>query len=66
MADPGLFQTDFSEVQPGNYTAKTLYRKLKTNIPRNEIFHSLIPNSNIHVSEGDLYIPRMGLPIFLF
>ncbi len=27
--------------------------------------HSLVPNSNIHVSVSDLYIPRIGLPIWL-
>jgi hypothetical protein len=27
--------------------------------------HGLVPNSYIHVSVSDLYIPRIGLPIWL-
>jgi hypothetical protein len=37
------------------WTAKTQYRKFETNIP----------NSYIHVSVRDLYIPLIGLPILL-
>jgi hypothetical protein len=37
-------------------TAKTLDRKFETNIPKN----SFIPNSFIHVSVSDLYIPTIG------
>jgi len=41
-----------------------LYRKSHLCIPRNETAR-LIPNSCIHVSVSDLYIPRIGLPIWL-
>jgi hypothetical protein len=34
-------------------------------LPRNGNETGLVPNSYIHVSEGDLYIPRIGLPILL-
>ncbi len=38
-----------------NYTAKTEYRKLETNIPRKET-GGFSPNFHIHVSVSDLYI----------
>jgi hypothetical protein len=44
------------------YTAKNQYRKLETNIPRKGIAW---PNFHIHVSESDLYIPTIDLPILL-
>ncbi len=44
-------------------TAKTAYRNSKQ-IPRNEM-RGLSPNSYIHVSVSDLYIPTVGLPILL-
>ncbi len=45
-------------------TAKTLSRKFDTNIPRNETARPR-PNSYIHASVSDLYIPTVGLPILL-
>jgi hypothetical protein len=46
------------------YTAKTLYRKCKTNIPRNESAQ-LIPNFQINGSVSGLYTPTIGRPILL-
>jgi hypothetical protein len=46
------------------YTAKRLYRKFETYIPRKET-GGLGPNSYIHVSVSNLYIPLIGLPIVL-
>jgi hypothetical protein len=43
-------------------TAKTVYRKFETNIPKNK---SARPFSYIHCSVNDLYIPTIGLPILL-
>jgi hypothetical protein len=45
------------------YTAKTQYRKFKTNIPRfpGEELRGYSPNPYIHVSVSDLYIPLVGL-----
>ncbi len=43
-------------------TAKTVYQKFKTNIPRNETAWPQ-PNSYIYVSASDLYIPTIDLPI---
>ncbi len=46
------------------HTAKTQYRKFKTNILEKKLLgHS--PISYIHVSVGELYIPTIGLPILL-
>ncbi len=45
---------------------KDIVWKMETNIPRNETFRGLVPNSYIHISVSDLYIPRMGLSISLF
>jgi hypothetical protein len=45
-------------------TAKTQYRKFKTNIPRKGIAR-LSPNFHIHVSVSDLYNPTIGLHILL-
>jgi hypothetical protein len=45
-------------------TAKTSYRKIETLIPRNET-GGLSPNSYVHASVSDLYIPTVGLPILL-
>ncbi len=47
------------------YTAKTQYRKFKTNTPRKGIARSLSHNFHIYVSLIDLYIPTIGLPILL-
>ncbi len=44
--------------------AKILYRKLETNIPRMKL-RGLVPYSYIHASVSDLYIPTIGLPIWL-
>ncbi len=44
--------------------AKMLYRKLETNIPRMKL-RVLVPYSYIHASVSDLYIPTIGLPIWL-
>jgi hypothetical protein len=46
------------------YTAKTQYRKFETIFPEKE-FRGHSPNSYIHVSVRDLYIPRIRLPILL-
>jgi hypothetical protein len=53
-----------SQWNPPQYTAKTKYRKLVTNIPRKEK-SGLSPNFHIHVSVSELYIPTMGLPFLL-
>ncbi len=45
--------------------AKEQYRKFETNIPRKGIARGHSPNSHIHVSVSDLYIPRIRLPIML-
>jgi hypothetical protein len=46
------------------FTLQTqLYRKFETNIPRNETAQPLVPNSYIHVSVSNLYIPTSGPPI---
>ncbi len=42
---------------------RALFRKFDLCIPRNEM--RLVPNFYIHVSVSDLYIPRIGLPIWL-
>jgi hypothetical protein len=44
---------------------KDIVWKMETNIPRNETFRGLVPNSYIHISVSDLYIPKVGLPILL-
>jgi hypothetical protein len=48
------------------HTAKTQYRKFETNkiFPAKEL-RGQNPNSYIHVSVSDLYIPTIGLPILL-
>ncbi len=46
------------------YTAKTLYRKFEINIPEMKL-RNLVPNSYIHVSMSDSYIPTIGMPILL-
>jgi hypothetical protein len=46
------------------YNVKTQYRKLETIIPGKEIAWPH-PNSLIHVSVSDLYVPTIGLPILL-
>jgi hypothetical protein len=43
-------------------TAKTQYRKFETNFSGKEL-RGYSPNSYIHVSVSDLYIPLIGLPI---
>jgi hypothetical protein len=48
----------------GVFTAKTQYRKSKHIIPEKEL-GGLSPNSYIHISVSDLYIPTIGLPILL-
>ncbi len=45
-----------------SYTANTIYPKFEKNIPRNETAR---PQSHIHVSVKDLYIPTIGHPIVL-
>ncbi len=40
-----------------------LYRKLIYVFPEMKL-HDLVPNSYIHVSVSDLYIYRIGLPIW--
>jgi hypothetical protein len=47
------------------YTAKTQYRKFETNIPRKGTARLYGPNSYIHISGSDFYIPLIGLPILL-
>jgi hypothetical protein len=44
------------------YTAKNQYRKFETNIPRKGLHGS---NFHIHVSESDLFIITIDLPILL-
>jgi hypothetical protein len=46
------------------HTAKTLYRKFETNIPRNETARSRSQPLH-HASVSDLYIPTIDLPILL-
>jgi hypothetical protein len=41
-----------------------LYRKSNLCIPRMKL-HDLVPNSYIHVSMSDVYIPRISMPIWL-
>ncbi len=44
----------------------TLYRKSYICIPRHTVkLRGLVLNSSIHVFVSDLYIPRIGLPIWL-
>ncbi len=45
-------------------TAKNLYRKFETNIPRRDL-RGHKPNFHIHVSVSDLYIPTIDLPNLL-
>ncbi len=45
------------------FSAKRHYRKFETNILKKLCSYS--PNSYIHVSVNDLYIPLIGLPILL-
>ncbi len=47
----------------GLYTAKTQYRKFKTNFSEKELRGLSPPNFHIHVSVNDLYILEIGLPI---
>jgi hypothetical protein len=57
-------QSDCKEDR-GPDTAKTLFRKFETNIPRKGTARPLSPNSFVHVFVSDLYIPTFGLPILL-
>jgi hypothetical protein len=43
-----------------DFTAKTVYRKFETNIPRNETARPQ-SQSYIHVSMSNFYIPMIGL-----
>jgi hypothetical protein len=52
--------TAISESAYSCHTAKTQYRKF----PEKEL-RGLSPTFHIHVSETDLYIPTIGLPILL-
>ncbi len=46
------------------YTAKTVYRKFKTKVPRNETAWPQSQFLYTHVGASDLYIPTIRLPIF--
>ncbi len=50
-------------LQRSGSTAKTIYRKFETNIPPETKLRGITPNSYIHVSVSDFYIPTIGLPI---
>ncbi len=51
------------ELKTGRRRFSTLYRKSDLAFPEMKV-HCLVPNIYIHVSVSDLYIPRIGLPIF--
>jgi|LakMenEpi03Aug12_release.lakeMendotaPanAssembly.Ray.scaffolds.fasta_scaffold833480_3 hypothetical protein len=59
-----LFRSSLNLSRKIWHTAKTLYRKLETNVPKMKL-RGFVPNSYIHVSVSDLFIPTIGLPILL-
>ncbi len=57
-------QADATEYRDTYRTEETVYRNSKHILPEMKL-RSLCPNSYIHVSVSDLYIPTIGLPILL-
>jgi len=55
----------FNETTSRLFYSGTMQRNFDLCIPRKELHDRLSPNFDIHVSLSDLYIPRIGPPIFL-